>query len=140
MATKKVTKASKRRLVMFGSLSLFMIVYFLVSLFSYIYRIDNLEKEKIKLENDLLTLKANEENLKIEIEKLKDPDYLARFARENYLYTKDGEYVIKIEPTNDEVKEVVEDSINEAYIIIPCIGVIAVIFIYIFSKGKKIKK
>ena len=33
-----------------------------------------------------------EENayLKVEVEKLQDPDYVARYAREKYLYSKDG--------------------------------------------------
>ena len=28
--------------------------------------------------------------------KLQDPDYIARYAREKYLYSKDGEFILKI--------------------------------------------
>jgi len=42
-------------------------------------------------------------DLKNEINKLQDKDYVARYARENYLYTKDGEYVIKVD--TEEKKE-----------------------------------
>jgi cell division protein DivIC len=37
-----------------------------------------------------------EEELKDEINKLKDPEYMARYAREKYLYSKDGELIIRI--------------------------------------------
>ena len=50
-------------------------------------------------------LKQNEDNLKTQIDMLKDEEYLARYARENYLYSKDGEIVFKIESnykTNEE--------------------------------------
>ena len=32
----------------------------------------------------------------MEVEKLKDPDYVARYAREQFLYSKDGEFNIRI--------------------------------------------
>ena len=37
-----------------------------------------------------------EETLKSEIVKLQDDEYIARYAREKYLYSKDGEIIIKI--------------------------------------------
>ena len=39
----------------------------------------------------------DEENLKDEINKLQDPEYMAKYAREKYLYSKNGEIIIKIE-------------------------------------------
>ena len=41
-------------------------------------------------------LKEEEEYLNMEVEKLKDPDYVARYAREQFLYSKDGEFNIRI--------------------------------------------
>ena len=32
----------------------------------------------------------------MDADKLQDPDYIARYAREKYFYSKDGEYIIKI--------------------------------------------
>ena len=32
----------------------------------------------------------------MDVDKLQDPDYIARYAREKYLYSKDGEFIIKI--------------------------------------------
>jgi cell division protein FtsB len=40
---------------------------------------------------------AEEENLKEEINRLQDPEYMAKYAREKYLYSKNGEIIIKIE-------------------------------------------
>ena len=39
---------------------------------------------------------SEEEYLNMEVEKLKDPDYVARYAREQFLYSKDGEFNIRI--------------------------------------------
>lgn len=48
--------------------------------------IANLEKQKNTLEKE-------KENLENEIELLSDEDYIARYARENYVFTRDGERV-----------------------------------------------
>lgn len=40
---------------------------------------------------------SEEETLKDEINKLQDPEYMARYAREKYLYSKKNEIIIKIE-------------------------------------------
>lgn len=103
MARKKsMKKKAKRRLMFFGTLSCFMIAYFIFSSTLAIIKIVNLNNEKKALNTDLKSLKKDETDLAVEIEKLKDPDYLARYARENYLYSKDGEYIIKLD---DQEKE-----------------------------------
>jgi cell division protein DivIC len=53
-------------------------------------------QEKQKLENEYNDLLEEEEVLSSDIIKLNDPDYIARFAREKYLYSKDGEIIIRI--------------------------------------------
>ena len=42
------------------------------------------------------TAKEKEDELKATVTKLQDPDYVARYAREKYLYSKDGEIIIRI--------------------------------------------
>lgn len=44
----------------------------------------------------LSDLKDEEEALNSDIKKLNDPDYVARYAREKYLYSKNGELIIRI--------------------------------------------
>ena len=52
--------------------------------------------EKQALEEKLAELQAQEKELKLDANKLQDPDYIARYAREKYSYSKDGEFIIKI--------------------------------------------
>lgn len=112
---KKKKKASNNRLMFFGTISLAVIVFFIYTLFNYIIQVKDLQTEHIRIENELSLLKDEEQNLKNEIEKLKDEDYLARFARENYMYSKDGEYVIKI-PEKEEKKEIIKEENKKNYI------------------------
>lgn len=135
MAKKKVTKASKRRLILFGTLSCLMVGYFLFSAFHYTYSITKLENQKTVLEEQLVTLKEEEQTLKTEIQKLQDPEYIARYARENYLYSKDGEYIIKIEKEEPEEKK--EEEV-ETYYPIFFLGIGIVFFfiiLYILRKS-----
>ena len=62
------------------------------------YWVEIFEKyqEKQTLEKKLVSLKEEEERLRVDADKLQDPDYIARYAREKYFYSKDGEYIIKI--------------------------------------------
>ena len=72
-------------------------VFCVSSSFSYIAQI-------IKTKNQISDLKVtynekleDEEDLKDEINRLQDPEYMARYAREKYLYSKKDEIIIKIE-------------------------------------------
>ena len=46
-------------------------------------------------------LLAEEESLNSEVTKLHDSEYVARYAREKYMYSLPGEFIIKM-PTKDE--------------------------------------
>lgn len=133
---KKKNKKSKRRLAFFGTLSVVIIGYFIFNLCYYSYRIMVLNKSKADLEAQLTSLLNNEETLKTDIEKLKDPEYIAKYAREKYMYSMDGEYIIKIEEDEVVIDEK-EDSIDYLYLIfISSVGLIIVV-LYIIRKTKK---
>lgn len=53
-------------------------------------------QEKKELKKELVALKEKEEELKVDASKLQDPDYIARYAREKYSYSKDGEIILRI--------------------------------------------
>lgn len=55
-----------------------------------------LKKEQKELSGTLVTLKEEEETLKSEVNKLQDPDYIAKYAREKFMYSGEGEYIIRI--------------------------------------------
>ena len=132
---RKVTKASKRRLALFGTISVAMIVYFFTMLSVYVIRIYNLKEEEAALKENLVTLQAKEKSLKTQIEKLKDKDYLAKYARENYQYSKSGELVFQMEEEK-EVKEKKPKKINIDTNYILAIGgfIILLLFIHWFRK------
>lgn len=135
MKHKKISRTSKRRLAFFGTLSLIVIGY---TVFSFVYYSVNLLKaknENINLENKLKTLQNDEENLKIEIQKLKDPEYIARYARENYSYSKDGEYIIKLDSSNKNEKQ--EKKQNNNYIYYVVIGCCFIIIVIVLLNKKK---
>lgn len=53
-------------------------------------------KQEIKiLQTSYEELLDTEEALKAEVQKLQDPDYVERYAKEKFLYTKDDEIIIR---------------------------------------------
>ena len=142
MAKRRITKASKRRLTLFGTISVIAVVYFSVSLVFNAYTIYNLSVEKKELEERFLALKEEAEELKLDIEKLNDEKYLADYARENYLYSKDNEYIIQIEEIVETKEEIdtISTVIDKNYILLVLGILIVLIFIYILTKGKKNNK
>lgn len=134
---RKVEKAAKRRLLIFGTISFALIVYFFVTLSTYTIRIMELSAQKKELSNQIITLKDDEENLKLEIQKLQDPDYIARFARENYLYSKDGEYIIKIEDKKKDNKNTTTKIVvKEEYIAVGGVAVFLLLVLWLRRKQK----
>lgn len=71
-------------------------VLLLDSLVKTSYQLYTKNKEKKKFQEELEVLKDTEDKLKGQVNKLQDPDYIARYAREKYLYSKDGEIIIRI--------------------------------------------
>ncbi|MEG0994666.1 MAG: septum formation initiator family protein [Bacilli bacterium] len=92
----KSVKKKRLRLLIFGVGSILFGFYFLLYIGKYWMQIYEKYEEKKFLTHQLITLKEEEEALKVDVEKLKDPDYVARYAREKYLYSKDGEFIIRI--------------------------------------------
>ena len=84
---KKMSRKTKFRVTFLGISLIIAIVFCVSSSFSYISQV-------IKTKNQLKELKMtynekleDEENLKEEINKLQDPEYMAKYAREKYLYS-----------------------------------------------------
>ena len=138
MHTKRITKESKRRLFVFGSIASILVIYAFISFTTYILNIRNLKLEQKNLALKLETLKKDEEIYKTEIEKLKDNDYLARYAREKYLYTKDGEYVLKIDTNIVEPTEEKKMLLEKKYVVLfSCVTLFVIGFIVIKTNKKQ---
>ncbi len=96
MAKKKKNKKAKRRIIFLGLGSLVIIAVTTFSIGRYWVEILAKYQEKKQLEKKLVKLKEKEEVLKVDADKLQDPDYIARYAREKYLYSKDGEFILRL--------------------------------------------
>lgn len=109
-AKKKTAKKETSRI---GFL-LFSVVLFLVILIStifsdvqqIIYNKNKTEELRIKY-TELL---EEEASLNSEVTKLQDPEYKARYAREKYMYTKDGEKILTIIESDISKKEENKDE------------------------------
>ena len=62
----------------------------------YWIQIYDKSKEKKQLTVELKALKKKESSLRADANKMQDKEYIARYAREKYLYSKDGEFILRI--------------------------------------------
>lgn len=94
---KKVNKKKyKRKVAVLTMITIPLCVLFL-STFSYWIEGIKYKRETSKLKSELNSALEKESELKSQISKLQDPEYIAKYAREKYLYSKDGEIIIRIE-------------------------------------------
>lgn len=137
MAKRKISKKSKRRLTVFLPIALIIISFFVFNLVSYSVKIVKLMKEENELREKLSDLESEEKDLSNEITKLKDPEYIAKYAREKYYYSKNGEYVIKLEEKdkNDTDKQNAIDY--QKYIMYGGCITLFLVFVFILKKRKK---
>ena len=89
-------KKVKRKFILIALLYIALGGILLENVITTTYQIYNKTKEKKEFEKELAELHDKEEELKATVTKLQDPDYVARYAREKYLYSKDGEIIIRI--------------------------------------------
>ena len=86
----------RKRSIFLVLTSIFVIVFMTLTIGKYWVEIYDKYQEKRELEKELTALKEKEEELQVDANKLQNPDYVARYAREKYLYSKDGEYILQI--------------------------------------------
>lgn len=67
------------------------------TLFSSLKQINILVNEKKRLSEEKISLKEKQESLEADIERLSDPEYIARYAREKYFYSRNGEFILRID-------------------------------------------
>lgn len=93
---KKITKKDRRRLTVLIMIFIPLLTLFLSNMFSYWSQIYKNIHEKKELDKKYIEVIAKEKMLQSEITKLHDDEYVAKYARERYLYSKDGELIIKL--------------------------------------------
>ena len=131
---------TRGRLIILGPICVFLMLWFVYTMFSYTTSLYKLQQQKKQLEAEYLNLQEVADDLKTEITKLQDPEYLAKYAREHYSYSKEGELIIKIHEQQQEIA-VQEDSVewNQKMVRIS-LAVIGLIFLYIIIRSTKKKK
>ena len=92
----KKDKKVKRRIRVYLVVIIGLLSFFVYKMSYYWPKIFSNYEEKVILDNQYESLLKEEKKLSTDILKLKDPDYIARYAREKYMYSKDGEVIIKI--------------------------------------------
>ncbi len=137
---KKRQMTTRGRLIILGPICVFLMLWFVYTMFSYTTSLYKLQQQKKQLEAEYLNLQEVADDLKTEITKLQDPEYLAKYAREHYSYSKEGELIIKIHEQQQEIA-VQEDSVewNQKMVRIS-LAVIGLIFLYIIIRSTKKKK
>lgn len=96
MSKRKKSKKSVKRLFLLGITSVAVIIGTTYTIGKYWVEIYDKYQEKRELKSKLSDLKEKEAALQVDANKLQDPDYIARYAREKYSYSKDGEIILRI--------------------------------------------
>lgn len=92
-----MTKKDKRRITLLFVIMIPLLILFVSRMFSYWSVIITNINERKELEIKYKEILEKEDLLKSEINKLQDEEYVARYAREKLLYSKDGEIIIKMD-------------------------------------------
>lgn len=101
MKTTKEKMKEYTRFLLFIPCCLFVIGAVSVVVGNYWVQIAEKYKEKGQLKSRMISLREKEEELKVDVEKLENPDYIARYAREKYMYSKEGEIILRIPEEDD---------------------------------------
>ena len=136
---RKTTAQAKRRLVLTVPITLAIILATTFTSVLELKKIRSYEKEKKTLTLELEKLKEDAESLNLEINRLNSPEYIARYAREKFLYTKDGEKLIIVDELTKEQQ--IEESNKEidylTYILIGVGSLLFITIVYIIVKKSK---
>ena len=92
----KTSEKAKLRIRIYLTVIALLLGFFGYKMYYYWPKIYSNYQEKRVLEAKYNDLLAEEDTLSGDIVKLQDPDYIARYAREKYLYSKNGELIIRI--------------------------------------------
>lgn len=101
MKDKKITKKVKRRLTFLSCAIMLLVGIIITNVFNDFCQIMKNRNEITLLDKKYEELLREEESLQSEITKLQDSDYVARYAREKYLYSLPDEVIIKLPESNE---------------------------------------
>lgn len=94
---KRRRKGLYRRLTVFGALVFLTAIVLASSVWSQTSSLSAKEEKREQLEKELKSLKTKQTDLKEEISKLKDEDYVTELARRDLFMSGDGEIIFNVE-------------------------------------------
>lgn len=94
MAKRRTIKKRYKKLL--GFVYLGISVIFIYTLCVNAIRVIDQQRELTQLQEKKTELEKEKKALSQEVELLNDDDYVARYARDNYVFSKDGEEVVKL--------------------------------------------
>ena len=97
--TKKSKKTSKYKIRFFFAFIVFSGITAILgyNLFSNVVAINNMKEEKAELRDKIAALQDEKKSLETDIKRLEDSDYIAKYVREKYFYSKDGELILRMD-------------------------------------------
>lgn len=110
MSSKKTKNSKKqnidhRRITLLLSTVVVLVISLVGTVFNDWSTVVSNRKETAELQKKYELLLEEEASLNSEVTKLQDPTYVARYAREKYLYSKDGETILRIIDNSSNEKE-----------------------------------
>jgi len=96
---KKRRKTSKHKIKFFFALLVFGGITTVLgyNLFCNVMAINEMNAEKKVLKNKIATLQEEKKILETDIKRLEDSDYIAKYVREKYFYSKEGELILRMD-------------------------------------------
>lgn len=93
----KKTKKEKKRLFVISTTIVVLLVMLINSVASDWSEIMDNNHQIKQLTDEYNDLMAEEEKLQSDVTKLQDSDYIARYAKEKYLYSQEGDTIIRMD-------------------------------------------
>ena len=98
----KPNKKARRRTAIWVLILLVIVAGIAFTLPNYVVQIVDKYNEKRNLQEQIVGLKTEQEILEKEVEQLNDTEYVAKIARQKYLFSKDGEMIIKVNSQEEQ--------------------------------------
>ena len=94
---KKTSKKEKKRLFIISTTIILLLIVLVLSIYHDWEQILKNRQAEVELTQIYENLLDNEEKLNAEITKLEDDEYLARYAKEKYMMSSEGDTIIKMD-------------------------------------------
>lgn len=101
-ALRKQRIGFRRRMIVFGIIATFILTTLVTTYLDKTETLTEKQKQKEEVEQELQLVKEKQERLTLQIEKLKDDEYIAKLARKEYFLSEEGEIIFTMPEENEE--------------------------------------